>query len=95
LKVLDRLTPGIDEALRARSLEITPYAMLSRGVSGIRHESLIINLPGSPKAVEEQMTVLVPVLPHAIQMIKGIDTDRHDLPHETGVERNNSNEEKS
>lgn len=71
LDVIDRQVPGISEAMRANSLQITPRAMLSRGVSGIRNQTLIINLPGSPKGVRECLAVILPVLPHAIQILKG------------------------
>jgi molybdenum cofactor synthesis domain-containing protein len=69
--VVERLTPGLDEAMRARSLQITPHAMLSRAISGIRKTTLIINLPGSPKAALENLEVIFPVLPHAIQLLTG------------------------
>ena len=68
---IERDIPGISEAIRAEGLKHTPHAMLSRGVAGIRKESLIINLPGSPKAVEESLTVITPVLKHALEKIKG------------------------
>lgn len=71
LDIIDRQVPGIPEAMRLRSLEITPMAMLSRAVAGIRNRTLIINLPGSPKAVKECLEVVLPVLPHAIQILKG------------------------
>lgn len=71
LDVIDRQVPGIPEAMRARSLQITPRAMLSRAVSGIRNKTLIINLPGSPKGVQECLDVILPALPHAIQILKG------------------------
>jgi len=71
LDVIQRQAPGISEAIRQKSLEITPLAMLSRGVSGIRNQTLIINLPGSPKAVRECIEVIAPVLPHAIDILKG------------------------
>ncbi len=67
--VIERETPGIAEALRAESLKITRHAMLSRGVAGIRQRTLIINLPGSPKAVRENLAVLLPVLPHALELL--------------------------
>ncbi|MCA9917267.1 MAG: MogA/MoaB family molybdenum cofactor biosynthesis protein [Anaerolineales bacterium] len=67
--VLERETPGIAEALRAESLKITRHAMLSRAVAGIRGQTLIINLPGSPKAVRENMDVLLPILPHALELL--------------------------
>ena len=67
--VIRRETPGIAEALRAESLKVTRHAMLSRGVAGIRDQTLIINLPGSPKAVRENLDVLLPVLPHALELV--------------------------
>jgi len=67
--VIEREAPGIAEALRAESLKITRHAMLSRAVAGIRGRTLIINLPGSPKAVRENLDVLLPVLPHALALL--------------------------
>lgn len=69
--VFDREAPGISEAIRLKSLLITPKAMLSRGVSGIRKNTLIINLPGSPKAVKESLEVVIPVLSHAVEVLSG------------------------
>ena len=69
--VIEKEVPGISEAIRAKSLEITDRAMLSRAVSGIRGKSLIINLPGSPKAVKESIDVVLPVLPHAVETLSG------------------------
>ncbi len=71
LSVIDREAPGIPEAMRLKSLQITPKAMLSRAVAGLRGKTLIINLPGSPKAVSECIEVIVPVLPHAIEILRG------------------------
>ncbi len=71
LDVIDRQVPGIPEAMRARSLEITPMASLSRSVAGTRGQTLIINLPGSPKAVRECLEVVLPVLEHAIATLTG------------------------
>lgn len=71
LAVLEKQTPGISEAIRQKSLEITPMAMLSRAVSGIRKSTLIVNLPGSPKAVKESLEVILPVLPHAVETLSG------------------------
>lgn len=68
-KVIKRKAPGIAEGLRAESLKITRHAMLSRGVAGIRGRTLIINLPGSPKAVRENLEVLLPILPHALELL--------------------------
>lgn len=70
-KVIHRELPGISEAMRAASLKITPHAMLSRGKSGIRGKCLIINLPGSKKAAEENIATVMASLPHAIYKIKG------------------------
>ncbi len=67
--VIERDAPGIAEALRAMSLQYTPTAMLSRGVAGVRGRTLIINLPGSPKAVQECLTYIIEVLPHAINLL--------------------------
>ena len=68
--VLDREAPGLAEAMRAASLKITPHAMLSRIVTGIRGKTLIVNLPGSPKGAVENLQVLIPVLPHAVQLLR-------------------------
>jgi molybdopterin adenylyltransferase len=70
-EILDREIPGIPEAMRAKSLQFTNRAMLSRAVAGIRNRSLIINLPGSRKAVDECLDVIVPVLEHGIQILRG------------------------
>jgi molybdenum cofactor synthesis domain-containing protein len=69
--VLEREAPGLAEALRAESLKVTRHAMLSRGVAGTRGRTLIINLPGNPKAVREGLDVLLPVLPHALDLLSG------------------------
>lgn len=71
LDIIDRQVPGIPEAMRAKSLEITPMASLSRSVAGTRGQTLIINLPGSPKAVQECLEVVLPVLEHAIAILTG------------------------
>ena len=70
-EVIEKELPGMSEAMRAESLKKTPNAMISRAVCGIRKRSLIINLPGSPKAVRENLAVLLPALSHAIEKIKG------------------------
>ena len=67
--IIDREAPGLAEAMRAESLKITPHAMLSRIVTGIRKKTLIVNLPGSPKGAVENLQVILPVLPHAIQLL--------------------------
>jgi len=69
--VIDREVPGISEAMRMASLRNTPHAVLSRGISGIRGTSLIINLPGSEKAARENIEAVLPALPHALYKIKG------------------------
>ncbi len=69
--VIERELPGMAEAMRAESLKKTPNAMISRAVCGIRKESLIINLPGSPRAVRENLAVVMPAICHAIEKIKG------------------------
>ena len=73
--VLDYQIPGMAEAMRAASLAKTPHAMLSRALVGVRKQSLIINLPGSPKGASENFTVLLPVLPHALAKLKGDPAD--------------------
>jgi len=75
LSVVDRAVPGITEAMRAKSLEKTPMAMLSRAAAGQRGQCLIINLPGSPKAVRECLEVIIPAIPHAVEIIKGEVTE--------------------
>jgi molybdenum cofactor synthesis domain-containing protein len=69
--VIDRELPGMAEAMRSESMKKTPHAMISRAVAGIRKRTLIVNLPGSPKAVRENLAVILPALPHAIEKIKG------------------------
>jgi molybdopterin adenylyltransferase len=68
--VIDRESPGLAEAMRAASLKITPHAMLSRIVTGIRKKTLIINLPGSPKGAVENLQVVILILPHAVQLLQ-------------------------
>ena len=70
-EVLDIEAPGIAEGIRAQTLAKTPFAMLSRSVSGVRSGCLIINLPGSPKGVRECLEAAMPAIPHALEMIKG------------------------
>jgi molybdenum cofactor synthesis domain-containing protein len=71
LSVAERLVPGICEAMRAYSMTVTKRAMLSRGVSVVRGRTLIINLPGSPKAVKESLGFIIDELPHAIAILRG------------------------
>lgn len=70
LAVIERNAPGLAEAMRNASLQVTPHAMLSRAVAGIRGRTLIVNLPGSPKAAAENLEVIASVLPHAIQLLR-------------------------
>lgn len=69
--VIEREAPGIAEALRLESLRVTRHAMLSRGIAGMLGQTLIVNLPGNPKAVRENLDVLLPVLPHALELLTG------------------------
>jgi molybdopterin adenylyltransferase len=71
LAVVERLVPGLAEAMRQDSLKKTPHAMLSRGVAGVRGRTLIVNMPGSPKAVRECFAVIAPVLTHAVHILAG------------------------
>lgn len=75
LQVLDKAIPGMAEAMRYASMKITPHAMISRAVAGIRGHSLVINLPGSPKGARENLAAVLPALQHAIEKIKGDDRD--------------------
>ena len=73
--VLDREIPGIGEAMRQASMAVTPHAMISRALAGIRGQTLIVNLPGSPKGARENLAVIMPAIPHAIAKIKGSDAE--------------------
>jgi len=79
LSVVDRVAPGFAEAMRAETFKTTPFAVLSRAVAGVRGKCLIINLPGSPKAVKECLGVILPVIPHAVEIMKGEVTE-HTAP---------------
>ncbi|MGD1991761.1 MAG: MogA/MoaB family molybdenum cofactor biosynthesis protein [Anaerolineae bacterium] len=78
LAVIDREVPGLAEVLRFEGHRKTPLAVISRGVAGIRGHTLIVNLPGSPRAVREGMETLTPILPHAIRMARGEDTEHRE-----------------
>lgn len=77
--VIEREAPGLAEAMRAASLKITPHAMLSRVVAGVRKRTLIVNLPGSPKGAVENLQVILPVIPHAVQLLR--DDPRSESSH--------------
>ena len=81
-EVIEREAPGLAEAMRAASLRVTPHAMLSRSLAGIRGRTLIVNLPGSPKAVKENLGVILTALPHAVELLReiaGADHRHHPL----------------
>jgi molybdenum cofactor synthesis domain-containing protein len=79
--VIEREAPGLVEAIRRESAKATPHAMLSRAVAGIRGGTLVVNFPGSPKAVREGLEVILPALPHAIEILRGAQgaNQRHQL----------------
>lgn len=68
--VIQRNAPGLAEAMRSSAMHLTPHAMLSRAITGIRGRTLIINLPGSPKGATENLAILMPALPHAVQLLQ-------------------------
>jgi len=75
LAIVDKVVPGLPEAMRAKTLTTTPMAMLSRAAAGVRGRCLIVNLPGSPRAVRECLEVILPAIPHAVEIIKGEVTE--------------------
>jgi molybdopterin adenylyltransferase len=75
MSILDKVVPGFAEAMRAKTFSLTPMAMLSRSVAGIRGKCLIINLPGSPEAVRQCLGIILPVIPHAVEIIQGEVTE--------------------
>ena len=81
LAVCQRMTPGIPEAMRYASLQITPRAILSRSQAGIRGKTLIVNLPGSPKAAKENLEAVLPALEHGLEMLSGRPADCAAQPH--------------
>jgi len=75
ISIVDKVVPGFAEAMRAKTFSLTPMAMLSRVVAGIRGRCLIVNLPGSPEAVRQCLGVVLPVIPHAVEIIQGEVTE--------------------
>ncbi|HSK19377.1 MAG TPA: MogA/MoaB family molybdenum cofactor biosynthesis protein [Longimicrobiales bacterium] len=78
--VIERHVPGIAERLRAAGAAVTPYAALSRGIAGLRGSTLIVNLPGSTGGVHDGLRVLDEIIDHAVQLLRGVDTESHDPP---------------
>ncbi len=83
LSIFNKVVPGFAEAMRAETFKVTPFAVLSRAVSGVRGKCLIINFPGNPKAVRECLEVVLPIIPHAVAIIKGEVTE-HTTPERLG-----------
>jgi molybdenum cofactor synthesis domain-containing protein len=82
--VISRLAPGLPEAMRQASLQVTPHAMLSRAVAGIRKQTLIVNLPGNPKGAVENLAVILPVIPHAVELLR--ESPRAEIGHQFNPE---------
>jgi len=78
LAIVDKVVPGFGEAMRFKTFSVTPQAILSRAMAGVRKKCLIINLPGSPKAVRECLEIVLPAIPHAVGIIKG-DITEHNI----------------
>jgi len=83
LSIVDKVVPGFTEVIRTKTFNVTPFAILSRAVAGVRGKCLIINLPGSPKAVRECLEIVSPALPHAVEILRGEVTE-----HATDTGRN-------
>ena len=75
LSIVDKVVPGFTEAMRTKAFNATPFAILSRAVAGVRGKCLIINLPGSPKAVRECLEIVSPAIPHAVEILRGEVTE--------------------
>jgi len=75
LSIIDKVVPGFTEAMRTQAFKATPFAILSRAVAGVRGKCLIINLPGSPKAVRECLEIVSPAIPHAVEILRGEVTE--------------------
>ena len=86
LSIVDRVVPGLTEAMRVETAKVTQTAILSRAVAGVRGQCLIINLPGSPRAVRECLKVILPVIPHAVEIIKGEVTEHKALHSEAALD---------
>lgn len=86
--IIDYAVPGIAEAMRAKSMSVTPHAMLSRAVAGVRNGCLIVNLPGSTRGALENLEVVLPALPHALSKLAGDTSDCAPPPENTQKERN-------